>query len=101
MLLFQWNALRVGDHVTVHDDHNLSGPMHAGSVRIVQTAPGTSGNDVAIRLDEGRLVRPRRGAVHTTSTGSRDCWRCHMSAAHLAAHDRSRLGVPDRAALAD
>lgn len=95
MLLFQWNALRPGDAVEVHDDNDLSGPIEAGRVRIVQTGLSTGGNDIAVRLESGRLVRPRRGAVHTTATGSRDCWRCHDSTANRAADDRSRLGVPD------
>lgn len=96
MLLFQWNSLRTGEAVMVHDDTNLSGPLEGGRVQFVQTGLSTGGNDIAVRLDSGRLLRPRRGAVHTTSTGSRDCWRCHTASAQRAADGRSRLGVPDR-----
>lgn len=76
MLLFQWNALRQGDTVSVHDDAHLDHPLERGTVRIVETRP--SGNDIAIQLDSGVLARPRRGAVHTIATGSVDCWRCRQ-----------------------
>ena len=93
MLLFQWNSLRVGDPVIVHDDAPLTHPHQEGTVRIVETRFGA--NDIAVRLANGVLVRPRRGAVHSVETGSRDCWRCHMLTAGNDAATRQRLGVPD------
>ena len=85
MLLFQWNSLRPGDAVTIHDDTDLAAPMHDGIVSIVQTRLDPGGNDIAIRRADGMLVRPRRGAVHTTGTGMGDCWRCDLSTAKRAA----------------
>ena len=96
MLLFQWNALRTGDAVMVHDDADPTAALHPGRVHTVESGLGTGGNDVGVRLAVGgSTIRPRRAAVHTSATGSRDCWRCHLLAAHRAAHDRTRLGVPD------
>ena len=80
MLLFEWNSLRVGDAVMVHDDADLDAAMRSGVVRIVQTGRGT-GNDVAVRLDGGAMVSPRRAAVHLASSSADDCWRCDMFAA--------------------
>jgi hypothetical protein len=81
MLVFQWNALRVGDRVMVHDDLDPGFGLCEGGVTLVQTRqPGT--NEIGIRLD-GRateLLRPRRHAVHLLpiDTGF-PCWRCDVT----------------------
>lgn len=78
MLVFQWNALRVGDHVLVHDDRATALGVHDGVVAIVQTYPHEP-NDVAIRLDDDAdvVLHPRRHAVHVDNVDARrDCWRC-------------------------
>lgn len=81
MLMFQWNALSVGDAVIVHDDSDLTAAPERGVVKIVQTRVQPSVNDVAIRLESGgALVTPRRGAVHSAATGSEGCWRCELLA---------------------
>jgi hypothetical protein len=83
MQAFQWNALRVGDHVRVHDDRALEFELHDGVVANVQTYPHDA-NDVGIRLDSdaGVIVHPRRHAVHIDGGGARlECWRCAQSRA--------------------
>lgn len=100
MLPFEWNSLRIGDSVAVHNDVDLATPLQPGSVRIVQTRPGTGVNDIAIRLDTGSMIRPRRGAVHTTPTGADQCWRCRMSDGRTAQTDRTRLPLRDRGNVA-
>jgi hypothetical protein len=78
MLVFQWNALRVGDHVLVHDDRASAPGLSDGVVAIVQTYPHEP-NDVAIRLsgDADVVLHPRRHAVHVDGVDARrDCWRC-------------------------
>jgi hypothetical protein len=78
MQAFQWNALRVGDDVCVHDDDTLDLDLHAGVVMVVQTHPHEA-NDVGIRLggDDRAIVYPRRHAVHLGRGGVRPgCWRC-------------------------
>ena len=81
MLPFQWNALRTGDRVLVHDDQALDAPAQDGAVSIVQAHRG-SDNDIAIRIDAtGTLVRPRRHAVHQLPLDLRvSCWRCDLAA---------------------
>lgn len=76
MLLFEWNALRVGDRVLVHDDSTLGLDLREATVRLVQTHAGAA-SDVGIRLDDGEMRYPRRNAVHMQPLDRRfSCWRC-------------------------
>ena len=90
MLPFQWNALRVGDRVMVHDDLDPSFQLRTGSVALVQTRqPGT--NEIAVRLDEpaSGIVLPRRHAVHLLPVDrSLACWRCDATRARPTDADR-------------
>ena len=65
MLRMEWNALRVGDQVLVHDDDDLAAPLTEGTIRILQSRP-SGWNDLAIRLtgSTGPVIRPRGGACH-------------------------------------
>jgi hypothetical protein len=79
MLKFQWNALRRGDHVLVHDVDDPKLALRAGVVTLIE--PQRSGQDVAIRYTTGtrtpRPVRPGRFAVHFDPIDDDDgCWRC-------------------------
>ena len=78
MLKFQWNALRRGDTVFVHDSSDANLDLHAGVVTLVDVRP--SGHDVGIRLTTGTptgsVVRPGRFAVHLAAGDDHDCWRC-------------------------
>lgn len=82
MLPFQWNALRIGDRVLVHDDRTPGLDAHPGAVAIVEARRGRT-NDVAIRMDAtGQIVRPRRHAVHQVPLDRRfTCWRCDAAGA--------------------
>jgi hypothetical protein len=78
MQVFQWNALRVGDHVRVHDDRASDLELRDGVVALVQTYPHEA-NDVGIRLDSDStaVVHPRRHAVHLVGGDAHlGCWRC-------------------------
>jgi hypothetical protein len=78
MLKFQWDALRRGDTVFVHDARDADLGLRAGVVTLVDTRP--SGHDVGIHLTTGtpagRIVRPGRFAVHLAAVDDHDCWRC-------------------------
>ncbi len=50
MLTFQWNALRTGDRVLVHDDDAPNLATESGVVAIVRMRRGYT-NDVAIRVE--------------------------------------------------
>jgi hypothetical protein len=78
MLKFQWNALRRGDTVFVHDPSDADLGLRAGVVTLIDV--GQRGHDVGIRLTTGTLtgtvVRPGRFAVHLAAVNDDDCWRC-------------------------
>jgi hypothetical protein len=79
MIRIEWNALRVGDHVLVHDDADLEMPLVRGEVTMLKTVPGA--NDVTIRMSPvggaTTVVHPRRLAVHLDPIDrAEDCWRC-------------------------
>lgn len=78
MLKFQWDALRRGDTVFVHDAGDADPGLRAGVVTLVDVSP--SGHGVGIRLTTGTrtgsVVRPGRFAVHLAAGEHHDCWRC-------------------------
>lgn len=85
MLAFQWNAVRVGDRLMVHDDLDPRFELSEGVVRLVQTRQGA--NEIAIRLDDATsgLLRPRSQAVHLLPIDERiPCWRCDAGTANDA-----------------
>ena len=89
MLAFQWNALRAGDRVMMHDDLDRDLTLREGVVELVQ--PRHRGeNDIGIRIDHHeRIVRPRRHAVHLSPIDRRSsCWRCDTIAARPAGETR-------------
>lgn len=89
MQRFQWNALRLGDHVAIHDDQADAYELMDGEVVIVQPAVRT--NDIAFRVrphaaTASVVVRPRRHAVHLLPVDAdEDCWRCAAPAPTTAA----------------
>jgi hypothetical protein len=82
VLKFEWNALRVGDDVMVHNDGTPDMRLDRGVVVLVQPAVGS--NEVAVRIVAAdgakRTVRPRRAAVHQGRDERLDeCWRCTLA----------------------
>ena len=80
MLRFEWNALRIGDAVLVHDAMGRF-PTAPGTVTAVDTKTGRRGaNGIGIRLgaDDGyRVLWPSFLAVHRDPYDPIDeCWRC-------------------------
>lgn len=104
MLRFQWNALRPGDHVLVHDDTVASLPLAEGVVVLVQTGHGA--NDVGIRVDrpahQHAIVRPRQLAVHLMPLDPDEaCWRCDaMPASTPEPATPAPTSAPDRDLIA-
>jgi hypothetical protein len=82
MLKFEWNALRVGDRVVVHDPSSTDFPLLAGTVVMIETKRSKRGaNGVGIRVaaDGGghRLLWPSYlAAHHDPPDPTEDCWRC-------------------------
>ena len=79
MLRFQWNALRVGNEVLMHDPRDVGMRLLPGVVTIVDSCRGE--NDIAIRVspkgEPSEVLRPRRLAVHLDPRDlTEPCWRC-------------------------
>jgi hypothetical protein len=78
MLKFQWNALRRGDRVFVHDSDDANLGLRAGVVTLLDS--GRFGYNVGIRFTTGtqttRVLWPGRFAVHLDKDDDADCWRC-------------------------
>lgn len=78
MMRFEWNALRRGDSVLVHDSRTSDLRLVKGTVVIVEARAGN--NSVAVRLDNDTrpvVQRPRRLWVHFDPADPSDyCWRC-------------------------
>lgn len=84
MLKFQWNALRRGDPVFVHDDSEPDLGPRAGVITLIDVRP--RGPDVGTRLTTGTptapIVRPGRFAVQLATMIDDDSWRCTDTGHH-------------------
>lgn len=83
MIRLEWNALRVGHRVLVHDEAEAGLPLVPGRVTMVDTVSGS--NDVAIKIrptrGPSRVVHPPRLAVHLEDLDPEArCWRCRACA---------------------
>jgi hypothetical protein len=89
VLRFQWNALRPGHRVSVHDPASAEMSLIPGTVVMLETHAGRRGvNGVAIRVadDDGtsRILRPSYLAAHLDPVDSTEpCWRCEEIAERL------------------
>ena len=99
MLRLEWNALRVGDKVLVHDANDAQLRLVPGVVAMVESAKGF--DDIGIRTRfrprrGGRVVRPRRLAVHLDPVDpTQSCWRCDAIVAGMAdGKQRVPAGMP-------
>ena len=100
MFVFQWNSMRVGEHVMVHDDLDAGFALSPGIVKYVETREHIP-NDVTIRVDgeTSQLMRPRRHAVHMLPLDRRfSCWRCDVIAANASNLAHASVGDDQRAA---
>ena len=78
----QWNALRLGDSVLVHDPRDSTMRLVPATVTLVDTR--RRANDIGLRVasvnERSSVVRPNRLAVHLDPLdGTEDCWRCDAS----------------------
>jgi len=75
----EWNALRIGQYVLVHDESDPAAPLMPG--RVTEIAPSRGFNSVTIRVappgERARFVQPQRLAVHPDSGEPiESCRRC-------------------------
>ena len=79
MLRFEWNALRPGDHVLVHDPRTDEMTLTDGVVTSVDTHKRVNG--VGIRIDtpggDPAILWPNPFVVHHDPRDPAEpCWRC-------------------------
>lgn len=82
MIRRDWNDLRVGHHVLVHDDADPSMALVPGRVTEIDETPGAQTVTIRISPRSGprRVVQPSRLAVHLdTGEGIERCWRCETN----------------------
>ncbi|TML38956.1 MAG: hypothetical protein E6G27_12725 [Actinobacteria bacterium] len=80
MLRFEWNGLRMDDHVLVHDPRSAELTLTRGVVASVDTHKGHP-NRVGIRVgghsSGAAVLWPSHLAVHSDPVArSGACWRC-------------------------
>jgi hypothetical protein len=86
VLKFDWNALRVGDRVVVHESWDTAVPLLTGTVAMVamkRSKRGTNGVGIHVVADGGghRVVwPPYLAAHHDPPDPTEDCWRCEALA---------------------
>lgn len=76
LIFSEWNELRVGDRVQVHDPPFPASKAALGEVTEIKNGPGGA-NRVGVRLfdRQRRLLWPTRNAVHRSERPDA-CWRC-------------------------
>jgi hypothetical protein len=79
MLRFQWDSLRRGDHILVHDSAQQDLDLRPAVVVLVDAS--RRGHRLAVRYtdgpDRGHVVRPGRFATHFDPISDETaCWRC-------------------------
>jgi hypothetical protein len=84
VLTFEWNALRIGDPVRVHDRTSPTLALVDGTVMMVDTRRGTNDLGIAVTSADGAttMLRPERLSVHRRPTDDvGPCWQCEAGRA--------------------
>jgi hypothetical protein len=94
MLRFEWNSLRIGDEVLVHDARDRELALIPGLVAMVDTKKGANGVGIRVVTADGVQVQwPSYLAVHHDPPDQAEpCWRC-------AAIAERRVKAPTQAAM--
>jgi hypothetical protein len=91
VLRFEWNALRQGHRVSVHDPASADMALIPGIVVMIDTPVARRGvNGIGIRVADdfgtSRILWPSYLAVHADPIDPTErCWRCQEIAARLPA----------------
>jgi hypothetical protein len=98
MLRFDWDALRVGDSVRLHDRDQADLALVPGIVAMVDTKKRSNGIGIRIGSTKGKVILwPSRLAVHLDPRDpTEECWRCQA----LAAKAEGAIGVQPEGAPA-
>ena len=95
MLRLEWNSLREGDRVLVHDADDPELRLLAGVVAGVLNTSGS--NEVSIKVTSSvgmRVIQPQRLSVHHDPVDfDGQCWRCAGPQSATRAVPRPRRGA--------
>jgi hypothetical protein len=82
MLRFEWDVLRVGDRVQLHDLDKADMALIPGVVSMVQSRKGPNGVGIHVgSAAAGTVLWPARLAVHLDPRDlTEPCWRCEALA---------------------
>ena len=83
MLKFEWNALRIGDKVLVHDPRTTDLALTTGSVAMIDAHKGVHGIGIRVTAQgDGTAVQwPSHLSVHRDPRDvTEPCWRCRALA---------------------
>jgi hypothetical protein len=79
VLKFEWNALRSGHKVLVHDPGSAEMALTAGVVAVFETHKGANGVGIRLPVKGGEdvVLWPSRLVVHPDPRDATEpCWRC-------------------------
>jgi hypothetical protein len=98
MLRFDWDVLRVGDRVLLHDSDQADLALVSGVVAMVDTKKRSNRIGIRIGSTKGKVVIwPSRLAVHLDPRDpTEECWRCDA----LADRGEHVIGVQSEVAPA-
>jgi hypothetical protein len=98
MLRFNWDVLRVGDRVLLHDSDTADLALVSGVVAMVDTKKRSNRIGIRIGSTTGKvIIWPSRLAVHLDPRDpTEECWRCEA----LAASGGVAIGVQPEGAPA-
>ena len=97
MLRLEWNALRPGDHVLVHDPRTAEMTLTDGVVTSVDTHKGLNGVGIRVGAGHGEtwVLWPSSFIVHRAPRDPTEpCWRCQEFAERAAPSVRTPSGTP-------
>jgi hypothetical protein len=103
VLKFEWNALRPGDRVVVHDPRANEMTLTDGVVTGVDIMKGVNGVGIRVGADRGEtaVLWPSHLVVHRDPPDPTEpCWRCQELAERAAAplrepSDQAMVGIDD------
>jgi hypothetical protein len=85
VLKFDWNTLRIGDRVLVHDQRRVELTAIPGEVALVDSHYGVNGVGIRVALagsTDVKVLWPSYLAVHRDPRDTTEpCWRCEEPAA--------------------
>jgi hypothetical protein len=87
MLRFEWNALRTGDHVLVHDPRGTEMTLTEGVVTGVDAHKGTNSAGIRVGANNGEttILWLSPLSVHRDPLDpTESCWRCQELAERAA-----------------